>query len=414
MRTIHLGEKGASLIIVLAFMALAVPLVTATLGLASTVSIDSRLKTARMKSHYNTIGAAEHAMYRLLYEAGYVNSLPLNQPVSYTIALNGTDVEVTVTKTNEPPPAPTVPVPESGRELRTESTVQPQTANPGLLTTFTFEITVFNMSSTNMTLDTIYDQLHSGFSYVSGSSIGITTNDPLDEGDILKWQDLNYTTPPEGSVTLTFQASATSTEGVYCNETYVDPGGRSKTTSGLTAQITVGSPGATLCDGAGADLTKSVIPAIIPSQTAGTFAYSISVENTGDVPLNLSSLRDLLPAGFTYVSGSSAGITSANPSVSNASGRWELTWAISPTLVLQPRETKTEVFQATATPASGQYYNDTWAIFDEIPYELYTWPTAPVEAMGVAETSSTDGKTTVNSVLWLGTASYLIEAWDLK
>ena len=38
------GEGGAALLITVAFMALAVPLITGALGLASTLSIDSRVK----------------------------------------------------------------------------------------------------------------------------------------------------------------------------------------------------------------------------------------------------------------------------------------------------------------------------------------------------------------------------------
>jgi len=43
------SQDGSGLILLLAFMVLAVPIVTASLGLATTLSVDSRVKTAILK-----------------------------------------------------------------------------------------------------------------------------------------------------------------------------------------------------------------------------------------------------------------------------------------------------------------------------------------------------------------------------
>ena len=95
-------ETGAVLVVVLAFVVLAVPLVTGALGLVSTLSIDSGEKTRNIKSTYATMGGLEHATYRLVYEDGYAESLPLGIPTNYGITINGIDVTVALIKTNEP------------------------------------------------------------------------------------------------------------------------------------------------------------------------------------------------------------------------------------------------------------------------------------------------------------------------
>jgi hypothetical protein len=70
------------MVMVLAMMALSTPLVTGALGLASTLAIDSRVKSQRVMSQYATMGGVEHAIYRLTYEEGYAESLPLGVPSS--------------------------------------------------------------------------------------------------------------------------------------------------------------------------------------------------------------------------------------------------------------------------------------------------------------------------------------------
>ena len=64
-RRIIRREDGVTIVMVLAFMALSVPIVTAALGLASTLSIDSRVKGDIAKRQFSAIGANELAIQRL-------------------------------------------------------------------------------------------------------------------------------------------------------------------------------------------------------------------------------------------------------------------------------------------------------------------------------------------------------------
>lgn len=64
-RRILRREDGVTIVMVLAFMALAVPVVTAALGLASTLSIDSRIKGEIAQDQFSALGASGLATERL-------------------------------------------------------------------------------------------------------------------------------------------------------------------------------------------------------------------------------------------------------------------------------------------------------------------------------------------------------------
>jgi hypothetical protein len=55
-RLLQRQQGGVALAMVLGFIVLAVPLVTSALSLASTLSIDSRVKTNVMRCHYSALG----------------------------------------------------------------------------------------------------------------------------------------------------------------------------------------------------------------------------------------------------------------------------------------------------------------------------------------------------------------------
>ena len=95
-------EKEMGLLIVLAFIGLAVPLVTGALGLASTLSIESRIETRILKDQYSAIGGSEYATYRMVYESGYVDTLQVGIEDTFTLNLNGGSVSITVIKISVP------------------------------------------------------------------------------------------------------------------------------------------------------------------------------------------------------------------------------------------------------------------------------------------------------------------------
>jgi uncharacterized repeat protein (TIGR01451 family) len=112
------------------------------------------------------------------------------------------------------------------------------------------------------------------------------------------------------------------------------------------------------------------------SPAGGTNGYTIIVENPNTAGVTLSSITDTLPAGFTYVPGSSEGATTANPTIV---GR-DLTWNGS--FPIAGGGTTSLSFDVTVGTTAGQHFNNAGATatggFSVAP----TGPTAPITVGG--------------------------------
>jgi uncharacterized repeat protein (TIGR01451 family) len=143
-----------------------------------------------------------------------------------------------------------------------------------------------------------------------------------------------------------------------------------------------------------------------PSVAAGAAdSYTITVSNPNTIPATLASITDTLPAGFTYTSGSTTGITTSNPGILGqvltwtgpftvpASGSVSLTFGVT---VSSPPDTKYNVAGATA---NGQFT------------VVGTGPTAPVTVTGTALPAHL---TLTKSVDNTGGGTALATAWTLS
>jgi len=77
-------------------------------------------------------------------------------------------------------------------------------------------------------------------------------------------------------------------------------------------------------------------PVISVSKTAGTsvidpgdtVVYSIKINNDGNLTGNLTTITDDLPTGFSYIAGSSCGLTTSNPNINGSQLIWTDTWSV--------------------------------------------------------------------------------------
>ena len=415
LRNLFRRQDGVAMIMVLALMVLAVPLVTSALSLASTLSIDSRVRTHILKSQYSLIGATQDAAYRLFYNPAYDQSLIPGAHAETSLTLDGEEISVSVVKMSDPAYVINPPPADDSRRLQTTKVVTPATAEPNTLTSFTYTIMVENRDDTPQNITKIRDEMPPGFDYVVGSTTGVTTNDPGIAGGNMTWdlQYLNIVLQPLEFITLTFNAQASVETGNYCNETYSEPGGL-KTSSGKTAIVRVGSPPNNLCSGAAVRLTKTVTPQIAPALVPIAYTYTITLESIGTSTVRIQDVQDMLPEGFTYVPGSTTGdITLVDPSIMVQQGRERLTWNVNPNPDVGPGATKFLTFQATGQVDAGNYWNEAFIDVTGISYTVYTWPTAPVQVMGVFRVTATNGQYTVSANLWVGQTTFIFNKWDL-
>lgn len=126
--------------------------------------------------------------------------------------------------------------PVGAEPLSTTKTVNHSAVSSG--DTVRYTIDVHNPGQTDATLQTVTDNLPSGFGYVDGSTTGATTSDPSSSGGTLTWST-PATVPAGGDVTLSFDATAASASGTYYN----NAGGTAEnlfvTPTGDTAPVTV-------------------------------------------------------------------------------------------------------------------------------------------------------------------------------
>jgi uncharacterized repeat protein (TIGR01451 family) len=105
--------------------------------------------------------------------------------------------------------------------------------------TDSYTVTVTNPIGA-FTLTTLTDHLPDGFTYVPGSTTGVTTANPTVNGQDLVWSGLNV--PAGGTITLTFSVVVGTTAGTFTNSVEGSGGSTPVTGTGPTAPVTVTVP----------------------------------------------------------------------------------------------------------------------------------------------------------------------------
>jgi uncharacterized repeat protein (TIGR01451 family) len=82
--------------------------------------------------------------------------------------------------------------------------------------TDSYTITIHNPTGSDVTLNSIVDHLPDGFSYVPGSTRGITTSEPTTNGQDVTWTG-SFVVPAAGTVDLTFDVVVSAQPGTYFN-----------------------------------------------------------------------------------------------------------------------------------------------------------------------------------------------------
>ena len=121
-------------------------------------------------------------------------------------------------------------------------------------------------------------------------------------------------------------------------------------------------------------VSKTSAPGAVAS--GATVSYTITITNSGFGEGYLAQVTDVLPAGFSYTSGSTSGFTSQDPALNGQTLTWNGAWiiprrsgGIDGSLILS--------FQAEAGTAVGMYYNHASVIGSNFTL-VSTGDTAPV------------------------------------
>jgi len=298
------NRGGIAISMLLVMVVMAVPLTTSALKVSGQLNRASRVYNDRLSGYYNAGGAIDVAIHDIINDPDFDNGLTPSNPDKAIVAdVNGEDVNVTVTKIfgNED---------LQGQGLIMTKAVTPTTAPVGILTTFTYTITIENKGTDTVTLKEVEDFQPPGFTYVENSTTGITTDNPT-TGDTssddcgqnstsIVWDlvpDVQITAQQE--LTLTFQSNATLPNGTYYNQAKItyDPWWVSPDVeiyTPYTVPITVGTGTPNCGYAVGVVTTKDASPQEAPPGPT-TFTYTVSLENWDSSTRYLCTITDLLP-----------------------------------------------------------------------------------------------------------------------
>ena len=436
------------------FMAFSIPLISGSLGLSDTVSIDARVKTDIMHQEYCGLGLQEYINYLLMDTTRWNNFLSDNvdpiDPTKVTAVVDVCGEDITLTVTQQPPetdgdpfgdPLPSTPITGAynQRDFQTFKTVSDNHPLGG--DSITYTITIINRSSDPTPLTEIHDTLPAGFTYDCTAPTNQLTLPGLEPQDVFPnipcpaGTDIVWEMPPTLSidpgdvVTLTFAAFATPVPGTYCNETKVLPGNL-KTRSGQTAIVDVVEPLAGLCAGEAVVVSQTMDYANLVSTDLATIpftytlgvGYTITVENIGTDDLDLTGFINLLPVGFSYFTTDPSGdITDApfNLKYVPTLDRQQVTWKFDPPISIASGITKTLKFDVDAVNSQGVYWVDLLVDFEVGTFDekVYTWPTAIVAIKDIYNVTATDAdgnEIVIDLQVQVQGEDGLIASWNIK
>ncbi|MBA7616721.1 hypothetical protein ES703_24019 [subsurface metagenome] len=247
------SEKGQAVLLALIALGIGALVTAPFLGHASSSLIGSRIYGQAIAERYSADAGVEHAIWRLKYEPDFADSLTAESPTAnYSITINNMTNNITVTRIEDAFPPEPPPPPEGPQAWRIQiaKSVEPNSAPVGEPETFTYTIYIENVGTSTVHIVEIGDLLPIGFIYETGTSSGVTFEEPIKklEGgqQELVWGFSEESRPSvDGGETVTqvFQATATPEEDIYWNTAWVTLDPTSIGTIGTGSSAPVGGGG---------------------------------------------------------------------------------------------------------------------------------------------------------------------------
>jgi len=373
------SQEGAlGMILVIGFMALAVPLITASLFLSGALSRDSQVKTDILKRQYAALGIGEYVDYLVsdpVIFTTWKSTHGTATPGTYTetVTIDAIDITFTLISLSDPPGAPP---PLESSQISLVLTVSPSEVSPG--DTVTFTITLNNQGTELEDLSIISAGLPPGFSYVDASTTGVATLDPAETtlGDLsdvipdyplLTWDLTSFDVGPQpgSSVVLNFQTVVGDEDGNFCAVAWIGAGGGEPST-GSTAQVTIGESEEPCVENL-LQVITTVDQQVISNDgvTTYVYTYTTTIKNVGTETQQLTGFEYVLPVGFdSKINTTSGDLSTSNPATTLLTdSRWQLDWTFVTPIEVQAGVTKTLVFQAEALVATGNYSSEGYAFY---------------------------------------------------
>ena len=179
-------ERGQALILVLILLAVGSLLIIPSLQLTTTVLKGRAMYAQFIKEDYTADAAIEYSLWRLNWEPDFAadNFTTIGNSVNFEVTLNGVTASTSITM-QATEGLSGVGLAKEDYQIKPTKEVTPDTASPGVETTFTYTITMQRLEPDDNQFDLlekIKDAMEPGFIYVSNSSAldGV----PFDDDDL--------------------------------------------------------------------------------------------------------------------------------------------------------------------------------------------------------------------------------------
>ncbi|WP_027008491.1 DUF11 domain-containing protein [Conexibacter woesei] len=213
--------------------------------------------------------------------------------------------------------------PTGNRPLVITKTGDHDTVDAGRATGYTISVT--NPNVRDVTLTSLYDDLPPGFSYISGSTSGLTTADPTAAGQRITWAG-PLAIPGGTTVDLHFEVRVSTIPGTYRNSAAGTADGYTIVPDEEAAPATVRPLESTTTP----DLEVTKIADDVAGVAGLRTGYTITFTNPTDRTLRLKVIDERLALTAAYLPGSTTGITTADPLADGHRLRWDVDVPVAP------------------------------------------------------------------------------------
>jgi hypothetical protein len=327
-----------ALIGLLAGTSLALPAIQLSAGtLASSVgptaSIDAR-------------SAAEHALWRLRYDPTVHDGMAGSPPsIDYILGFTSGDALINIEASSDPPV-------DNG--LTASLTVSPSTIPEDTATTVTYTLTLTNDDIESHDVTRFEANPSGSFSpaYISSSTTGATTTDPVFAAGEWRWELVTpVTVAGFGATTsISWQMSVNEDDGQYWIRGTV----RVDNVGNVDAPLSAPLRATEVND---LNITTTVTPNEVIAGSPQTYTFTIEVTNNGTSDYTPEFVKHWTSTLFDHDSGTTTGMSVGDPSRNHdvVNNRWEWTWNIS-SVTIAPSATATIEFDMTATLLPNTYF----------------------------------------------------------
>jgi uncharacterized repeat protein (TIGR01451 family) len=261
----------------------------------------------------------------------------------------------------------------------------PNPPAPGQTSTYDLAVTATDWSMYDLTGVQVVDTLPADVQLVSQTA---TVGTVSVSGQQVTWSGFGLGAGM--NATLTMRVSITPTNAAVGSAVLLNAGatGTAMRGDGVAVNDTSNSVSTGVVSGPLLSLTKSASPTFVAA--GGTVTYTLTLANSGNATASVTALVDSLPAGFSFVAGSTSGtLGAAAPTTSGSNVTWTGPWS------LASGASRTLVFSAVS-PTTGGAYTNTATVTASNAASATTGPTATV-TVNSAPTATNDAASTART-----------------